>query len=199
MYLAAAVVLALIAGVAWSAFRGSDGGAAPIDAAGEPRPSGSETLTQSTSPTPEPDATDAPRSYRVEVPQGWRAIGDRSEGDRLYLAKVEGGVYAAVLTVEAREAVALPLERLPDVALAELIARKANPIPVGDPNPTVVGGERAIAYTIRLPRGQQPLMERQVAFQRNGQLFLITFASAPKTFETEAEAFERFLKSWKWR
>lgn len=196
MVVAAVVVVALIAGVAWSAFQQRGEGTAAIDRP-ESTPEQRQTVVQTPTPTQEPEP--AARSYRVEVPEGWREIGEQSEGDRLYLAKVEGGVYAAVVTVETTQRAILPLERLPDVALRELIARNANPTPVGEPSRTAVDGQRAISFSIRLDGEREPLMERQVAFHRDEQLFLITFASAPETFKREAPAFERFLKSWKWK
>ena len=160
----------------------------------DPDPQQSRTTPQTQANQPEA------LSYRVGVPQGWRrSRPGNGTDDGLVLTKAKRDVLTAVVTVESGPPVGVPLERLPDVTLQQLIVRKENPIPVGNPKLMKVDGHRAISFTIRLQRRAEPLVERQVAVPVSDQLHLITFAATPQVYRAETDAFERMLRSWRWK
>lgn len=193
-------VLVLAGAVAWSAVQGGDEPPTAVDQDGSQTPQGT---TSSSSASPQTGSTQlartqGARSYSVEIPQGWTEVPSDEPGDQLMLAKARRGVFEAVMTVETRPSIVVPLERLPDVTLKELIARNARPEPVGQPTALTVGGEKAIGYAVKVTRKKQRLLEGQVALHHDNQLFLITFASTPKTYRREAGDFEDVLQSWSW-
>ncbi len=204
MALAAAVFIVLVAGVVWSALQRDV--AETTGAEGRQEPSGHTEPTPDPSPqqsrtTPQAEANQPEaRSYRVGVPQGWhRSRSGNGTEDGLILTKAKRDVLTAVVTIESGPLVGVPLERLPDVTLQQLVVRNENPVPVGKPKLMRVDGHRAISFTIRLQRRAEPLVERQVAVLRNNQLHLITFAATPHVYRAEADAFEEILRSWRWK